>query len=255
VSHDVHENTDDAGGPSGTLGELELWGDPLPAEPAPPGRVAWYLTKWRRRLPKVVIAVSLLLLLAPVLGLATWGNLDVGLPSMQYLWLPALATAGFALVCSLVLTTVVTFVWGRQVSSRQRRRSRRILWPVAAGLLLVLAGAMSWFVRPPGSVEPRTVASEMQGCHVYFAVVEEAAEDGASGAGVHRYLRPLEAAARSQAPGLVDDLQHYFQDEAWSGVNATTRAVVERCVAAGWLTTGDTNEFDRRMALIEEARQ
>lgn len=236
------------------LGELEVWGDPLPPEALPPSRAAWYATKWRRRLPKVVIAVSLLLLLGPFIGLVALGGVDVGLPSLQYLWIPAVVVIGFVLVLSLVLTTLLAFVWGRQVTAQERRRSTRILWSIAVALTVVLAGASAWWVRPPGTVQPRTVASEKEGSHVYLAVLEEANADGASGAGLDRYLRPLEAASRAHAPALVADLQHYFDGEGWRGANATTGALTRRCVDAGWLSTGDLDDFDRRMAQIEADR-
>ncbi len=236
------------------LGELEVWGEVLPPEADPPSAAAWYATKWRRRLPKVVIAVSLFLLLWSAVGLATLGDIDVGLPSLPYLWIPAVVVIGLVLVLSLVLTTLLAFVWGRQVTARQRRRSSRILWSVAVTSLLVLAGTAAWLVHPPGTVQPRTVASEKEGCHVYLAVVEEAYADGASGLGLDRYLRPLEAASQSQAPALVADLQHYFADEGWSGANAATGALTRRCVDAGWLSTGDLDDFDRRMAQIEADR-
>lgn len=236
------------------LGELETWGEPLPPEPAPPGGVAWYVTKWRRRLPKVVIALSLLILVGGIVGLSTLGNLDVGLPSTEYLWVPVAVLVAFVLVSSLILTTMVAFVWGRQVSARQRRRSARIGWSVATALLLIVAVVGTWFVRPPGAAAPRTVASEQEGCQVYLDVIEESAQEGASAPGLDRYLRPLEAAAAGEAPELAADLQHYFEDETWRGYDTTTQAVVDRCSRAGWLSMQDMVDHQERMTQILAGR-
>lgn len=237
-------------GSAHALGPLEEWGAPLDPGPTPPSAAAWYLTKWRRRLPKVVIALALPLLVGELLVLATWRYADIGLSSMQEAWAPVVAVVGTLMACAVVLTTFVAGVWGRQVTADRRRRSARRNWLVASSLLVLLAVLTAWLVRPPGYAAPRTVATEKEGCHVYLAVIEESAQEQASLVGLGRYLRPLEAAAAGDAPDLARDLQLYFDDEGGAGFDAANRAVIGRCSKAGWLSMDDLQDHDERLQQI-----